>query len=129
MWPARGRGATMAKAKVVGGLLVAVLLLLAREGAAQDFQVTYTVDRGTPSRTRISGAVVNISRSDVLDVHITAEALDGGGKVIGRGISFVSHSIPQGGSAPFEAVIPVGTAASFRVRVTNYRQGLGAQAP
>jgi hypothetical protein len=120
----------MARAKVVGGLLVAALLLMARAGAAQDFQVTYNVDRGTPNRTRISGAVTNISRSDVLDVHITAEALDGGGKVIGRGISFVSPNIPQGASAPFEAVIPVGTAANFRVRVTNYRQGLGgAQAP
>lgn len=113
----------------MGGLLVAVLLLLAVESAAQDFQVTYTVDRSTPNRTRIAGSVVNTGRIDVLDVHVTAEALDAGGKVIGRGIAFVSPNIPQGSSAPFEAVIPVGTAAKFRVQVTNYRQGLGAQAP
>jgi len=116
----------MARAGVVGGLLVACLVLLAVDGAAQEFRVTYTVDKSTPDRTRVSGAVVNAGRSDVLDVHVTAEALDGGGKVIGRGIAFVSHNIPQGGSAPFEAVIPVGSsAANFRVRVTNYRVGLG----
>jgi hypothetical protein len=119
----------MARAGIGGGLLVAVLLLLAVESAAQDFRVTYTVDRATPNRTRVSGAVVNEGRADVLDVYVTAEAVDGNGKVIGRGIAFVSHSIAQGGTAAFEAVIPVATAATFRVRVTSYRQGLGAQAP
>ncbi|MGH7309957.1 MAG: FxLYD domain-containing protein [Candidatus Rokuibacteriota bacterium] len=119
----------MVKAGVVGGLLVAVLLVLAGASAAQEFQVKYTADRSTPNRTRISGDVNNTGRTDVLDVYVTAEALDGNGKVIGRGISFVAHSITQGSSAPFEAVIPVGTAVSYRVRVTNYRQGLGAQAP
>ncbi len=119
----------MVKAGVVGGLLVVALLVLAGASAAQELQVTYTADRSTPNRTRINGAVLNVGRTDVLDVYVTAEALDGGGKVIGRGISFVTHSITQGSSAPFEAIIPVGTAASFRVRVTNYRQGLGAQAP
>jgi hypothetical protein len=114
---------------MVGGLLVAVLLLLAVESAAQDFQVTFTADQTTPNRTKITGTVVNTGRIDVLDVHVTAEALDAGGKVVGRGIAFVSPNIPQGASAPFEALIPVGTAAKFRVRVTNYRQGLGAQAP
>lgn len=118
----------MARAGIGGGLLVAVLLLLAVESAAQDFRVTYTVDRSAPDRTRISGAVINMARADVLDVHVTAEAVDGGGKVVGRGITFVSHSIPQGGSAAFEAIIPVGrAAANFRVRVSNYRLGLGAQ--
>lgn len=116
----------MVKAGVVGGLLVAACVLLAQAAAAQDFQVTYSVDRSKPNRARVIGEVVNTGRADALDVYVTAEALDVGGKVIGRGIAFVSHSIGQGGSASFEAVIPVKTAAaSFRVRVTNYRTGLG----
>jgi hypothetical protein len=106
---------------------VACLVLLASASAAQDFRVTYNADRSTADRTRVTGAVANVGRADVLDVHVTAEALDGGGKVLGRGIAFVSPNIPQGASAPFEAVIPVGSAAaSFRVRVTSYRMGLGA---
>jgi hypothetical protein len=115
----------------VGGLLVAALLLLGHDVAAQDFGVTYSVDRSTPNRARVRGEVVNNGRADALDVYVTAEALDPGGKVIGRGIAFVSHSIAQGASASFEAVIPVKTAASsFRVQVTNYRTGLGGlQAP
>jgi hypothetical protein len=117
----------MLRAGIAAALLLAWLLFLSTEGAAQDFRVTFNADRSAPDRTRISGAVFNIGRADVLDVHVTAEAVDGGGKVIGRGIAFVSPSIPQGYSAPFEAIIPVGTAAAnFRVRVTSFRLGLGS---
>ena len=117
----------MLRAGIAAALLLACLILLSTEGAAQDFRVTFNADRSAPDRTRISGAVFNVGRADVLDVHVTAEAVDGGGKVIGRGIAFVSPSIPQGYSAPFEAIIPVGTAAAtFRVRVTSFRLGLGS---
>jgi hypothetical protein len=117
----------MLRAGIAAALLLACLVLPATEGAAQDFHVTFKADRSASDRTKISGAVVNVGRADVLDVHVTAEALDGGGKVVGRGIAFVSSNIPQGNSAPFEAVIPVGTAAvNFRVRVTSYRLGLGS---
>jgi hypothetical protein len=121
----------MVRAGVVGGLLIASCLLLVHDVAAQDFRVTYSVDRSRPNRARVTGEVLNTGRADALDVYVTAEALDAAGKVIGRGIAFVSHSIAQGMSASFEAVIPVKTAAaSFRVRVTNYRTGLGGpQAP
>ena len=118
----------MTRAGVVGGLVVAVLMLGAVDAAAQEFRITFTVDRSTPDRTRVRGSVINAGRVDVLDVYVTAEALDGGGKIIGRGIAFVSSSIPQGASAGFEAAVPVGSAANFRVRVTNFRQGLGMQA-
>ncbi len=118
----------MPRAVIGGGLLlVACLALLAAEGAAQDFRVTFNADRSTPDRTRVSGAVVNAGRADVLDVYVTAEAVDGSGKVVGRGITFVSPNIPQGATAPFEAIVPVGSAAtSFRVRVTSFRMGLGS---
>jgi hypothetical protein len=122
----------MARAGVAAGLVIAGLLLLVGSGGAQEsFNVTYKVDRSNPQRTRISGAVANTGRVDVVDVYVTAEALDSGGKVIGRGIAFVSPNIPQGATAPFEALVPVGArAANFRVKVTSYRLGTGAeQAP
>jgi hypothetical protein len=111
----------------------AMLALVTASAAAQGpFRVTYNVDRSAPGRTRVIGQVFNDAPVDVVDVYVTAEAIDGNGKVVARGISFVSPSIRQGGSAPFEAAVPAPTSATnFRVRVSNYRQGLGtgAQAP
>lgn len=110
---------------------VAVLAVVVATAAAQaPFRITYNVDRAG-GRTRIAGHVFNDAPTDVIDVYVTAEAVDGNGKVVARGISFVSPSIRQGGSAPFEAAVPAPpTAMTFRVRVSNFRQGLGSlQAP
>ncbi|HSE92561.1 MAG TPA: FxLYD domain-containing protein [Methylomirabilota bacterium] len=115
------------------GLVTAALLaLMAVSVAAQGpFRITYDVDRSSPGRTRIAGQVFNDTPTDVVDVYVTAEAVDGNGKVVARGISFVSPAISRGGSAPFEAAVPAPpSATNFRVRVSSYRQGLGAsQAP
>jgi hypothetical protein len=113
-------------------LAVAALLALmaVTAGAQGPFRLTYNVDRNTGGRTRIAGHVFNDSPTDVVDVYVTAEAIDAGGKTVARGITFVSPNIRQGGSAPFEAAVPAPpNAASFRVRVSNYRQGFGGQAP
>lgn len=113
----------------LGALALGVGLVVASAPAAQgqeNFRVTYSVDRSDPARTRVSGVVFNEARADVLDVYVTVEAVDGARKVIARGITFVSPSIPQGGSAPFDAAVPAPpSAASFRVRVTRYHFGLG----
>jgi hypothetical protein len=107
-----------------------VLLGAALAGAQENFRVTYNVDSSNPARTRVAGRVFNDARVDVFDVYVTAEAVDGAGKVLGRGIAFVSPQIGQGGSAAFEAVVPARGAASYRVQVTGFRLGLGAtQAP
>jgi hypothetical protein len=91
-------------------LLVAALTLIPGPGRAEDpFQVTYTLERGGSGPVRVAGRVVNEGSLDVFDVYVTAEALDGGGRVLGRGI------------------VSVG-AASFRVRVSSFRQGVGLQA-
>jgi hypothetical protein len=106
------------------------LLILGAEVSAQEnFRVTYDVDTNTPERTRVTGVVYNDARVDVFDVHVTAEALNTAGKVVGRGIAFVSSQIRQGGSAPFEALVPAKDATKYRVRVTNFRLGLANQAP
>jgi len=110
------------------GLLVAAMLVaLVASGEAQGpFRITYNVDRSAAGRTKITGQVFNDGGTDVVDVSVTAEALDGGGKVVARGISFVSAAIRQNSSAPFEAVVPAPpTATSFRVRVSSYRPGMG----
>jgi hypothetical protein len=106
------------------------LLILGAEVSAQEnFRVTYETDTSNPARTRVTGVVFNDARSDVFDVHVTAEALNSAGKVVGRGIAFVSSQIRQGGSAPFEALVPAKDAAKYRVRVTNFRLGMANQAP
>ncbi len=114
------------------GLTVAALVALTVMSAqGQDnFRIVSRVDRSDPTRIRLNGSVTNEGRLDVIDVSVTAEALDASGKVLARGISFVSSSIPQGGSASFVASVPpVPGAMTFRVRVTSFRFGLGLQAP
>jgi hypothetical protein len=67
---------------------------------------------------------------DVLDVYVTAEALDANRKVVARGIAFVSSSIPQSASAGFRINVPTPpSTASFRVTVSSFRSGLGSQGP
>lgn len=109
---------------------VVLLVLGATAGEAQEnFRVTWTVER-TPERARVEGRVFNDARLDVHDVSVTAEALDGRGRVVARGIAFVSPVIRQGGSAPFSASVPaVPTASSYRVRVTSFRFGVGTESP
>src|SRR5687767_11997888 len=108
-------------------LLVVGMTLAPTVGRADDpFQLRYTVERGGTGPVRVQGTVVNEARLDVYDVYVTAEAVDASGKVVGRGIAFVSGSIPQHMSAPFVISIPAAqAAASFRVRVSSFRYGAG----
>ena len=108
-------------------MAAATLTLLPGLASAQDpFHVAYTVERGAGSGpTRVNGRVLNEGTLDAFDVYVTAEALDASGKVLGRGIVFVSASIPPRGIVPFSISIPAAqAAASFRVRVSSYRQGI-----
>lgn len=98
--------------------------------AQENFRVTFNVDRSTEGRTRVTGSVFNDNRADALDVYVTAEALDAGGKVVARGITFVSPNIRQGTAVAFDASVPAPSSASnFRVRVSAFRLGMGVQSP
>jgi hypothetical protein len=109
-------------------IVVMTALVPALAPGQESFQLRYNVDRTSPGQVRVNGTVVNDARVDVIDVYVTAEALDAGGKVLGRGIAFVSSSIPQHGTAPFTISIPAAQAAtSFRVRVSSFRFGMGLQ--
>lgn len=107
----------------------AALALIPRRGQAFDpFNLTYAVERSATGPIRVNGRVMNEGNVDVFDVYVSAEAVDGGGKVLGRGIAFVSPSIPPRGVVPFAIAIPAApTATTFRVKVSSYRQGIGQQ--
>ena len=124
------RSTRIGRRRAIFTAAVAALVLLPGLGHAFDpFNVTYTVERGGSGPVRVNGRVFNEGNQDVLDVYVTAEALDAGGKVLGRGLVFVSASIPPRGVAPFAISIPAAqNAASFRVRVSSFRQGFGQQA-
>lgn len=112
-------------------LVIGTATLASGVARAQDpFQVTFSVNRtGGTDPVRINGRVLNDGLVDVFDVYVTAEAVDGAGKILGRGIAFVSASIPARGLVPFVVSIPAAqNAASFRVRVSSFRQGIGHQA-
>lgn len=113
----------------VPGLVVALLVVLAPPGAGAQpgpFRVTYDVDRSVAERFQVRGTVLNEARFDAIDVYVTAEALDAGGKVVARGVAFVTSSLARGRSESFVANVPVvRNAVSFRVTVSSYRQGLG----
>ena len=111
-------------------LVIGAATLLPGLARAQDpFQLTFSVDRSGAGPVKVNGRVLNESFMDVFDVYVTAEAVDAAGKVLGRGITFVSASIPPRGIVPFVISIPAAqTAATFRVRVSSFRQGIGQQA-
>lgn len=105
--------------------------LVAGEAAAQDgFRITYEVDRARPERARLTGRVVNERPDDVFEVSVTAEALDGKGKVLARGITFVDSRISRGDARPFSLSVPtVAGTTSFRVGVSSFRAGFSSQGP
>ena len=109
-------------------VVVMAALVPALAPGQESFQLRYSVDRTNPAQVRVNGTVENEARLDVVDVYVTAEALDAGGRVLGRGIAFVSASIPPRGTAPFTISIPAAqNAINFRVRVSSFRYGMGIQ--
>jgi hypothetical protein len=118
--------------RVVLGLAPMVLAFLAAANPAhaQDgFRISYDVDRARPDRARLTGRVLNERPEDVFDVSVTAEALDGRGKVLGRGISYVDARISRGDARPFSMSVPTAPGTvNFRVVVSSFKAGFG-QAP
>ena len=91
------------------------------------FRLTHVVEKGTQPQVTVTGRVFNDARVDAVDVYVTAEALDGSGKVVASGVSYVG-GVPSGGSAAFLVKIPAARAAStFRVLVTSFRYGFAVQ--
>ena len=91
------------------------------------FRISHSVDKGAQAQVTVTGRIFNEARADAIDVYITSEALDAGGKVVASGVSYVG-AIPAGASTTFIVKIPSArTAASFRVLVTSHRFGFANQ--
>jgi hypothetical protein len=121
----------MIATRLVLGLVAVLLLVGPAAGQRGSFRITYDVDaKSRPDQVRITGRVHNDSDGEVYDVSVTAEALDRRGKVLASGVSFVDSRISRGDSRPFTAVVPtVSGATRYRVEVTSFRGGFGAQSP
>jgi hypothetical protein len=115
----------------LGICLMGVLLVFAVSGATQArFRITYNVQSRDTKAILLGGRVFNDTGRDALDVWVTAEALSASGKVLARGIAFVSSAILRGDSASFEAKLPsVEGVETFRIAVTSYRAGSEVQSP
>lgn len=113
------------------GVGVAAVLVVAGAAEAQNFRITYEVDRtARPGQVVVKGNVLNDGPSDCFDVSVTAEALGSTGRVVARGVTYVDSRIGRGESKPFVAVVPgVPAATRYRVEVTSFRAGFTFQAP
>lgn len=111
-------------------LVIAAVISLPEAALTQGaFQVRFSIDRSAAGPIRVNGTVTNEGRLDAVDVYVTAEAVDAAGKIVGRGIAFVSESIPGRATATFIVSIPnAPTATRFRVNVSSFRSGPGVQA-
>jgi hypothetical protein len=107
------------------GVVVSVLVVLAVVGGAfaqSGFKVMQGEAKPMSSHVEVPGTIVNETRGEAFDVSITVEALSPTGKVVARGICFVSSRLPAGGSAPFVAKVPaVAGVNSYRAKVTSFR--------
>jgi hypothetical protein len=100
-------------------IVLAVLDLAFAQGG---FRITQGEVKTMPTHVEVPGSVVNESRGEAFDVSITVEALNSTGKVVARGICFVSARLGPGGTAPFVAKVPVVAGVnSYRAKVTSFR--------
>lgn len=111
--------------------LVSMAMFTAGSAAAQaGFRVSHSVGRTTPTHVEVTGSVRNEARAEAVDVSVTVEALGPDGKVLARGITFVSSRIPENGSAGFTAKVPaVAGVTAYRATVTSFRFVQSIQGP
>jgi hypothetical protein len=126
-----GRATKRLRSVVWLGAGVGAALLVAGAAEAQNFRITYDVDRtARPGQVLVKGNVVNDGPSDCFDVSVTAEALASSGKVVASGVTYVDSRIARGESRPFVALVPSAPAATrYRVGVSSFRAGFTFQAP
>lgn len=108
-----------------------LVLLGAGVASAQPFRITFHRARDEASSIVLTGEVANDGHRDVVDVWVTAAALGAEGKVVGRGIAFVTSALSAGGPpAPFTVKLPRAEAVdSFRLGVSSFRYAYGEQSP
>jgi hypothetical protein len=111
---------------VLGLLLIGTAALLDAQTftpqSSSGLSVSHTVEKAGGSRVLIFGDVRNSTNSTAERVAILAEGLDEGGRVVSRGRSFVTGTVPSRGSAPFEIrLLASGTERRYRVQVESFQ--------
>ena len=118
---------TRTAAIAIGVLLV---LLALQAGATGQFRISYRMGPREPTSAVLVGTVFNDSPRDVVDVWVTAEALNASGTVVATGIAFVAGLLPGRDSVPFVAKVPAVEGVSmFRIEVTSFRYWALPQSP
>jgi hypothetical protein len=114
-------------------LVVGVLAAGHPATGADTFRITDVHDQptpGDPAHMAVRGTVLNTDRRTVLNVYVTAEALDSSHHVVATGVAYVTSAIEGSRSAPFVVTLRrVNGVVDYRVLVTSFRFGLGPQAP
>jgi hypothetical protein len=115
---------------------LACLLLIASAGvtaparAQQSFTpqsgagltVSFTTEKAGGSRVLVFGEVRNTTNNAAERVVVSAEGLDDTGRVVSRGRSFVSGTVPSRGGAPFEIRISAsGSEKRYRVQIESFQ--------
>src|SRR5205823_14019338 len=69
--------------------LAALFVALPASGQTSPFRITHSVDKGAQAQVTVTGRVFNEARADAIDVYVTAEALDSGGKILASGVAYI----------------------------------------
>ena len=120
------------RVRIPVGIILAMCLVLLGVGlaTAQPFRITFQRERDEPSSIVLMGEVFNDGLRDVVDVWVTADALNAEGKVVGRGVAFVASFLRGRGTTTFTVKLPWAEQAhSFRLVVSSFRYASGAQSP
>jgi hypothetical protein len=111
----------------VAAFVACALSVIPVAAQTSSFRLTHTIDKGAQAQVTVTGRVFNDARADAIDMYVTAEALDGTGKVVASGVSYVG-TVAAGNSAAFVIKVPSArSAATFRVLVTSFRFGFAIQ--
>lgn len=112
-------------------ILAACLLLLdAGRATAQPFRIVFERTNDDPSSIVLVGRVFNDGFRNVVDVWVTADALNADGKAVSRGVAFVTSFLPGHSAAMFTIkLVRAEQAESFRLAVSSFRYASGVQSP
>jgi hypothetical protein len=111
--------------------LTAILVLLGSGPcAAQELRLTYERQPDEPTSLVLAGTLSNEGSRDVVDVWVSAEALNAAGRVVGRGLASVSPMLRARAATKFVVKLPrVEQVHTFRVFVSSIRYLGGAESP
>jgi hypothetical protein len=84
--------------------------------------VSFTTQKAGGSRVLVFGDVRNATSTAAERVVVSVEGLDDTGRVVSRGRSFVTGTVPANGAAPFEIRLSAsGSERRYRVQVESFQ--------